>query len=134
MEKNPEGDPKIIIGDDIEDILSGWELMLGDKAKTVTTPEEFIYALKNKDFDVVVTDLNYTKGGKEGYEILRTIKNRNCRKILCTSDAGDTDVIDAAAKLGAEVRDKSEIITTAEELLTDIQKQTTEKVHEVVDD
>jgi CheY-like chemotaxis protein len=134
MEKNLEGDPKIIIGDDIEDILLGWELMLGDEATTVTTPEEFINALQNTDFDVVVTDLNYTRGGKEGYEILRAIKDRNCRKILCTSEAADADVIEAAAKLGAEVRDKSEIITTAEELLADIRKQTTEKVHEIVDD
>ena len=71
---------RILIADDQPDVLAALRLLLkrdGYKIETVESPNEVLRCLENKDFDLVIIDLNYTRdttSGQEGLELLQKIQ------------------------------------------------------------
>jgi CheY-like chemotaxis protein len=72
--------PRILIADDQPDILQALRLLLkgeGYEIDTATSPAEVALLLQERDFDVILLDLNYTRdttSGEEGLDLLRRIR------------------------------------------------------------
>jgi DNA-binding NtrC family response regulator len=71
--------PRILIADDQRDVLEALRLLMkgeGYQSDTVESPAAALKALEERDYDVVLIDLNYardTTSGEEGLELLRRI-------------------------------------------------------------
>ncbi len=71
---------RILIADDQPDVLEALRLLLkaeGYEIESVTSPPAILEALEDRDFDVVLIDLNYTRdttSGQEGLDILTQIQ------------------------------------------------------------
>jgi DNA-binding NtrC family response regulator len=71
---------RILIADDQPDVLAALRLLLkrdGYKIETVESPNEVLRCLENKDFDLVIIDLNYTRdttSGQEGLDLLQKVQ------------------------------------------------------------
>jgi DNA-binding NtrC family response regulator len=67
---------RILIGDDQADVLEALRLLLkteGYEIETATSPAAIVRAIEEREFDVVVMDLNYTRdttSGREGLDLL----------------------------------------------------------------
>jgi len=59
-----------------------------------STPAETISKARAGNYFAVVTDLNYTEEGTEGYEVLKQLKDLPAKKILYTGQAGFEYVAD----------------------------------------
>jgi DNA-binding NtrC family response regulator len=72
--------PRILIADDQPDVLQALRLLLkgeGFELTTATSPRDVAAALQEREFDVVVLDLNYTRdttSGQEGMDLLTRIQ------------------------------------------------------------
>ena len=75
----PSTSPRVLIADDQRDVLEALRLLLkgqGYQIDTVESPAAALTALSQRDYDVVLIDLNYardTTSGEEGLELLRQI-------------------------------------------------------------
>ena len=73
--------PRTLIADDQPDVLEALRLLLkgeGYQTEAVTSPAAVIEAVKKRDFDVVLMDLNYardTTSGQEGLDLLNSIRD-----------------------------------------------------------
>lgn len=71
---------RILIADDQPDVLNALRLLLkaqGYETEAVATPAELLRAVKEREFDLVLMDLNYardTTSGREGLELLNRLK------------------------------------------------------------
>src|SRR2546421_539410 len=71
---------RILIADDQPDVLEALRLLLkveGYQLETVASPAGTLQALENRDFDVLLIDLNYTRdttSGQEGLDLLTRIQ------------------------------------------------------------
>lgn len=101
---------KILIGDDNLDFARESMPYIPDcQTVYVATPGEVIARVQQEPFDVIITDLQYSENGEEGFVILEAIRGITARKILWTGAADHEDVRKRAAELGAEVLDKDEL-------------------------
>jgi len=72
--------PRILIADDQPDVQEALRLLVkgeGFAAELVSSPEAILEALKQRDFDVLLMDLNYTRdttSGAEGLDLLSRIQ------------------------------------------------------------
>ncbi|MEM8931656.1 MAG: response regulator, partial [Acidobacteriota bacterium] len=72
--------PAILVADDQRDVLDSLRFLLrseGCEVETVTSPRLVLDALGQRDFDVVLMDLNYardTTSGREGLDLLKDIQ------------------------------------------------------------
>ncbi|MEX2284571.1 MAG: sigma-54 dependent transcriptional regulator [Gemmatimonadota bacterium] len=72
--------PRILVADDQADVIEALRLLLkaeGYEIETATSPAGVLSAIENRDFDIVIMDLNYTRdttSGKEGLELLLGVK------------------------------------------------------------
>ncbi len=72
--------PRILIADDQPDILESLRLLIkpeGYVVETADTPDKVIEAIANRDFDVALVDLNYsrdTTSGAEGLELIAALQ------------------------------------------------------------
>ncbi len=72
--------PRTLIADDQPDVLEALRLLLkgeGYQTEAVTTPNDVIEALKSRDFDLLLMDLNYardTTSGQEGLDLLSRVQ------------------------------------------------------------
>jgi len=72
---------RILIADDQPDILEALRLLLkgeGYVTESTTTPDGIVMAVKSKDFDLVLMDLNYardTTSGQEGLDALSVLQS-----------------------------------------------------------
>lgn len=79
-----EGNPKTLIADDQTDVLAALHLLLkneGYQTETVTSPAAALEAIEQRDFDLVLMDLNYardTTSGHEGLDLLARIHAIDC--------------------------------------------------------
>jgi DNA-binding NtrC family response regulator len=78
--KTPEASaPRILIADDQPDVLEALRLLLKAErfqSETVTSPNAVLGALRAKDFDLLLIDLNYTQdttSGQEGLDLLTRV-------------------------------------------------------------
>ncbi len=98
----------ILIVDDNKSILSALEFLLLDEfsvVKTISSPNQIPTLLREKDFDVVLLDMNFTAGinsGNEGIYWLKRIKEEkpNVEVVLITA-YGDIELAVKALKQGA---------------------------------
>jgi DNA-binding NtrC family response regulator len=73
--------PRILIADDQEDVLAALRLLLkaeGFQIESVTSPPAVLSALEQKEFDVLLMDLNYTRdttSGQEGFDLLTKVQS-----------------------------------------------------------
>ena len=105
---------KILVGDDqIEYTKKVFPTMPPGAAYPdfVDNYEAVIEKARNGDYNLIVTDLNYTENGQEGYKVLEALVDLPVRKILWTGNADDPGVRERAQALGAEVLGKDEIGT-----------------------
>jgi sigma-B regulation protein RsbU (phosphoserine phosphatase) len=71
---------RILIADDQKDVLDALQLLLkgqGYLLETVSTPADLLAALAQREFDLVLMDLNYardTTSGREGLDVLGQLK------------------------------------------------------------
>ena len=71
---------RILIADDQPDVLNALRLLLkaeGYETEAVTTPAELLRTVEEREFDLVLMDLNYardTTSGREGLELLNRLK------------------------------------------------------------
>jgi DNA-binding NtrC family response regulator len=72
--------PRVLIADDQADVIEALRLLLkaeGFEIEAASSPAGVLAAVENRDFDVIVMDLNYTRdttSGKEGLDLLLRIK------------------------------------------------------------
>jgi len=94
---------KILWGDDDEGILKSVAYALKPEynIEKALTPEEVIEKAEKKQYKIVITDLNYTSGGQEGFSIIKAIKDNAKYVILCTGDADKKEVQQEAKEVGA---------------------------------
>lgn len=73
--------PRILISDDQPDVLEALRLLLkaeGLHTETVTSPNQALTAIQERDFDALLMDLNYsrdTTSGAEGLELLGKVQS-----------------------------------------------------------
>ena len=71
---------RVLIADDQPDVLEALRMLLkgeGFQTECATTPEGILTAVESKDFDLVLTDLNFardTTSGQEGLDVLSRIQ------------------------------------------------------------
>lgn len=99
---------KILVIDDNEDILSAARLLLKEYATQVITakePHSIPSLLKDENFDIVLLDMNFSRGvtsGAEGFDWLRKIKEIDPTVIVLLITAyGDIELAVKAIKAGA---------------------------------
>jgi sigma-B regulation protein RsbU (phosphoserine phosphatase) len=72
--------PRTLIADDQPDVATALRLLLrdaGHQTEAVTSPAAALEAIKERDFDLVLMDLNYardTTSGKEGLDLITSIR------------------------------------------------------------
>ncbi len=80
MKVAPSGAPRILLADDQEDVLHALRLLFkgeGWAADAVRSPAEALAVLRERDFDLLLMDLNYardTTSGREGLELLAQVQ------------------------------------------------------------
>ena len=89
MLNNEKTSPSILIADDQHDVLEALRMLLkteGYCIDTAASPGDILLALKRREYDAVLMDLNYTRdttSGAEGIDLLRRIRETS----------GDTPVV-----------------------------------------
>ncbi|HEX4772518.1 MAG TPA: sigma-54 dependent transcriptional regulator [Bryobacteraceae bacterium] len=79
MRINP-GQMRVLIADDQPDVLEALRLLLkrdGYKIESAGSPQEALQVIENRDFDLAIIDLNYsrdTTSGQEGLDLLANIQ------------------------------------------------------------
>jgi len=79
MHNNETDSTLILIADDQPDVLEALRMLLrseGYRIDTAASPNDILLALKRREYDAVLMDLNYTRdttSGQEGLDILRHI-------------------------------------------------------------
>ena len=79
MHNNETDSTLILIADDQPDVLEALRMLLrseGYRVDTAASPNDILLALKRREYDAVLMDLNYTRdttSGQEGLDILRHI-------------------------------------------------------------
>ena len=77
---SPEPIPRILIADDQPDVVEALRILLkseGYQAEAATSPAGIIKTLEDRDFDLLLMDLNYTRdttSGQEGLDLLSRIQ------------------------------------------------------------
>jgi hypothetical protein len=101
---------KILVGDDELDFArENFPLIPDAEVEFVSDPDELVQKAQSGEYSTIVTDLNYTENGEEGYIALEALQAVEARKVLWTGNAYDEGVRERAQELGAEVLDKDEI-------------------------
>jgi DNA-binding NtrC family response regulator len=71
---------RVLIADDQPDVLEALRLLLkrdGYKTETFESPQQALYAIEHRDYDLAMIDLNYTRdttSGQEGLDLLANIQ------------------------------------------------------------
>ncbi|HSB12697.1 MAG TPA: sigma-54 dependent transcriptional regulator [Blastocatellia bacterium] len=100
--------PRVLIADDQADVLEALRLLLKSERyhiETVKRPADIIKAIEDRDFDVLLMDLNYTRdttSGEEGLDLLaRLQKLDNTLPVVVMTAWGSVDVAVEAMRRGA---------------------------------
>lgn len=99
---------RVLVADDQPDVLEAVELLLkpkGINVDCVRSPQLLLEALHERDYDVVLIDLNYsrdTTSGREGLDLLASIQEFDARlPIIVMTAWGNIDVAVESIKRGA---------------------------------
>src|ERR1044072_2396504 len=99
---------RVLVADDQADVLEALRLLLkgeGYKIETANAPAAIIDALEERDFDVLLMDLNYardTTSGQEGLDLLPRIQKLDSTlPIIVMTAWGSVDLAVEAMRRGA---------------------------------
>ncbi|MGA9772056.1 MAG: sigma-54 dependent transcriptional regulator [Blastocatellia bacterium] len=99
---------RVLIADDQADVLEALRLLLkgeGYKIETANAPAAIVDALEERDFDVLLMDLNYardTTSGQEGLDLLTRIQKLDSTlPVIVMTAWGSVDVAVEAMRRGA---------------------------------
>ena len=99
---------RVLVADDPRDVLESLRFLLrseGCEVETVTSPRLVLEQLKERDFDVVLMDLNYardTTSGQEGLDLLRDVQRIDATMPVVVMTAwASVDVAVEAMRRGA---------------------------------
>lgn len=100
--------PRVLIADDQPDVLEALRLLLKSERYQIETakrPAEVITAIEERDFDVILMDLNYTRdttSGEEGLDLLARIQKLDgTLPVVVMTAWGSVDVAVEAMRRGA---------------------------------
>ena len=114
---------KILYGDnraDMREALVNALKLRNLEVDLASTPQETITKAKAKEYGVIITDLEYTPNGREGYEVLRQIKDLAALKILYSGVTGfeyEVDAFDAGADYAVLRKDQSRLLELLDKAL-----------------
>jgi DNA-binding NtrC family response regulator len=101
--------PRLLIADDQEDVLAALRLLLKPEGLTtdcVTSPNAVLTALEQKEYDLLLMDLNYTRdttSGQEGFELMTRVQQVDSMLPIVVMTAwGSVDVAVEAMRRGAK--------------------------------
>jgi DNA-binding NtrC family response regulator len=99
---------RILIADDQPDVLEALRLLLkreGYKIEAVESPQRALQTIENRDFDVAIIDLNYTRdttSGQEGLDLLGKIQSVDSMlPVIVMTAWGSVDLAVEAMRRGA---------------------------------
>ena len=99
---------RILVADDQEDVIEALRLLLkreGYKIESAESPREALQAIENRDYDVALIDLNYTRdttSGQEGLELLAKIQTADpLLPVVVMTAWGSVDLAVEAMRRGA---------------------------------
>jgi len=108
MKTQESSTSRVLIADDQPDVLEALRLLLkgeGYKIETANAPAAIIDALEERDFDVLLMDLNYardTTSGQEGLDLLTRIQKLDSTlPIIVMTAWGSVDLAVEAMRRGA---------------------------------
>lgn len=108
MKSHDSSTTRVLIADDQPDVLEALRLLLkgeGYKIETANAPAAIIEALEERDFDVLLMDLNYardTTSGQEGLDLLTRIQKLDSTlPVIVMTAWGSVDVAVEAMRRGA---------------------------------
>ena len=108
MKTNDTSAPRILIADDQPDVLEALRLLLKAErfqSETVTSPDAVLGALRAKDYDLLLVDLNYTQdttSGQEGLDLLtRVVQADPTLPVIVMTAWGTVEVAVEAMRRGA---------------------------------
>ncbi len=100
---------RILIADDQTDVLEALRLLLkseGYKIEAAESPEQVLRAIEQKDFDLAIIDLNYsrdTTSGQEGLDLLAKIQTTDpMLPVIVMTAWGSVDLAVDAMRRGAK--------------------------------
>jgi DNA-binding NtrC family response regulator len=100
--------PRVLIADDQADVLEALRLLLkgeGFEIEAVKSPRAIVQSLEQRDFDVLLMDLNYardTTSGQEGLDLLtRVQKIDSTLPVVVMTAWGSVDIAVEAMRRGA---------------------------------
>ena len=100
--------PRILVSDDQEDILTALTLLLkmnGFRTKTVDSPDHALQTARADPYDLILMDLNYsrdTTSGREGLDLLRALRmGGHAGPIVVMTAWGNVALAVEAMRLGA---------------------------------
>ncbi len=100
--------PSVLVADDQTDVLEALRLLLkaeGYAIEAATTPGGVMRALEERDFDVVLVDMNYardTTSGREGLELLERVRRHDpTLPVIVMTAWGSVEGAVGAMRLGA---------------------------------
>jgi DNA-binding NtrC family response regulator len=106
--KTPASQMRILIADDQPDVLEALRLLLkreGFKIESAESPQQALQAIENRDYDVAIIDLNYTRdttSGQEGLELLAKIQAVDSMlPVIVMTAWGSVDLAVEAMRRGA---------------------------------
>jgi len=101
--------PRILVADDQDDVLAALRLLLkpeGYHPDCVTSPQAVLSALDQKEFDLLLMDLNYTRdttSGQEGFELMTKAQQVDSMlPIIVMTAWGSVEVAVEAMRRGAK--------------------------------
>lgn len=101
---------RILVGDDrLEFARSNFPSIPNAEVEFVDNPRRVIEKAQAGEYSMVVTDLEYTQGGREGFQVLEALRENKARKILWTGAADNPEVQEKVRELGAELLSKEQI-------------------------
>jgi DNA-binding NtrC family response regulator len=107
MKINP-GQMRVLIADDQPDVLEALRLLLkrdGYKIESAESPQQALQAIENRDFDLAMIDLNYsrdTTSGQEGLDLLASIQKLDASlPVIVMTAWSSVDIAVEAMRRGA---------------------------------
>ena len=107
---------RILYGDDKEEMRNALARALKTRnleLELASTPQEIIAKAKANNYHAIVTDLDYTNEGREGYEVLRQLKDLPALKVLYSGVCGFefmAEAFDNGANYVVFRKDQSELM------------------------
>jgi DNA-binding NtrC family response regulator len=109
MSSNTRNLPRLLIADDQEDVLAALRLLLkaeGFQIDAVTSPQAVLSALDQREYDLLLMDLNYTRdttSGQEGFDLLTRVQQADAMLPVVVMTAwGSVEVAVEAMRRGAK--------------------------------